>query len=115
VRHIALGLFQATFPIERYGEAYRVLLVNRRGDEVVELRAFGITESYSPELRTAAPDVERLELIARSTGGVVSPDRAAIWNFEGQPARTPKDTWWWWLVIAAILVPKRPALSRALG
>jgi hypothetical protein len=112
VRHIAPGLFQATFPIERYGEAYRVLLVNRQGDEVVELRAFGITESYSPEFRTAAPDVERLELIARSTGGVDSPDRAAIWNFEGQPARTPKDTWWWWLVIAAILLPLDIALRR---
>jgi hypothetical protein len=94
VRHIAPGLFQATFPIERYGESYRVRLVNKQGDEVVELRAFGVTESDSHEFRTAAPDLERLELVARSTDGVVSPDKAAIWKFDGEPARTPKDTWW---------------------
>ncbi len=112
VRHIAPGLFQASFPIERYGEAYRVLLVNKQGDEVVELRAFGVTESYSPEFRTAAPDLPRLEWIARETGGVVSPTREAVWAFDGAPARTPKDTWWWWLVIAAVLLPLDIALRR---
>lgn len=115
VRHVAPGLFQATFPIERYGESYRVLMVNKQADEVVELRAFGVTESYSPEFRTAAPDIERLELIARATGGVVSPDRDAIWRFEGEPARTPKDTWWWWLVLAAVLLPLDIALRRLSG
>ncbi|MEZ6015070.1 MAG: VWA domain-containing protein [Planctomycetota bacterium] len=112
VRHIAPGLFQASFPVERYGEAYRVLLVNRQDDEVVELRAFGVTESYSPEFRTAAPDLERLELIARSTGGVVSPTAEDVWRFEGEPARTPKDTWWWWLIAATFLLPLDIALRR---
>jgi hypothetical protein len=46
------------------------------------------------------------------SAGVVSPDRAAIWQFDGEPARTPKETWWWWLVIAAILLPLDIALPR---
>jgi len=112
VRHVAPGLFQASFPVERYGESYRVLLVNKQADEVVELRAFGVTESYSPEFRTAAPDLARLELIASATGGVVSPTAEAIWAFDGDPARTPRDTWWWWLVAAAILLPLDIALRR---
>lgn len=115
VRHVAPGLFQASFPIERYGESYRVLLVNKEADEVVELRAFGVTESYSPEFRTAAPDVPRLELIAAETGGVVSPTPEAVWTFDGAPARTPRDTWWWWIVLAAVLLPLDIALRRTGG
>lgn len=112
VRHIAPGLFQASFPIERYGDAYRVLLVNRQEGEVAELRAFGVTESYSPEFRTAAPDLAGLALIADATGGVVSPTAEAVWDFQGEPARTPQDTWWWWLVAAACLLPLDIALRR---
>jgi hypothetical protein len=69
-------------------------------------------DAASRPIATAAPDIERLELVARSTGGVVSPDRAALWKFDGEPARTPKDTWWWWLVVAAILLPLDIALRR---
>lgn len=80
--------------------------------EVVELRLFGVTESYCPEFRTAASGLELLAVVARSTGGVVSPDRAAISRFDDEPARTPKDTWWWWLVLAEILLPLDIALRR---
>jgi hypothetical protein len=112
VEHLAPGLYRAEFPIERYGEFYRLLLVQKQNDEVVGLKAFGVTESYSPEFQVALPDEDLLRSISERTHGVHQPDANSFWTFEGAPARTPHDTWWWWLLLAAILLPLDIALRR---
>ncbi|MCP3917520.1 MAG: VWA domain-containing protein [bacterium] len=111
--HLGPGLYRATFPIEEYGEFYRLLVVQKQGDDVVDIKALGVTESYSPEFRTPLPDEDLLELVAHETGGTFAPaDVDAVWKFEGDPARTPKDTWWWWLLAAAFLLPIDIAVRR---
>jgi len=112
IEHLGPGLYRASFPIEEYGEFYRLLVVHRQGEDVVDLKALGVTESYPPEFRTPLPDRELLELIADQTGGTFAPDAAAVWTFDGEPARTPRDTWWWWLIAAACLLPLDIALRR---
>ena len=112
VEHLAPGLFRASFPIERYGDFYRLLLVQKQGDDVVNIEALGVTESYSPEYRTPLPNEDTLKQIAAETGGIYEPEPEAVWVFDGDPARTPKDTWWWWLVAAAILLPIDIAIRR---
>ncbi len=112
VEHLAPGLYRAEFPIERYGEFYRLLLVQKQAGEVVGLKAFGVTESYSPEFSVALPDEPLLRSIADRTHGTHQPDPKSYWTFEGAPARTPHDTWWWWLILAAILLPLDIALRR---
>ncbi len=103
--HLGPGLHRAEFPIEQYGEFYRLLVVHKQGDEVVHLKALGVTESYSPEFRTPLPDKDLMELVAQETGGVFAPEAGAVWTFAGDPARTPQDTWWWWLIAAVLLLP----------
>ena len=105
VEHVGPGLFQASFPIDRYGEAYRMLVVHKQEAEIMDIKALGISESYSPEFRTLLPDEELLRSVADATGGKVNPDQDAIWHFDGRPARTPKETWWYWLILAACLLP----------
>lgn len=112
VEHLAPGLFRAEFPIEEYGEFYRLLVVQRQGGEVVDLRALGVTESYSPEFKTAAPDRELLAYVAEATGGRLDPGAEQVWSFDGAPARTPKITWWWWLLAACLLLPIDIAVRR---
>ena len=112
VSHLGPGLYRAEFPIENYGEVYYLLVVHKQGEDVVDIKPLGVTESYSPEFRTPLPDRELLELVARETGGTFEPDAEALWTFEGDPARTPRDTWWWWLLAAALLLPFDIALRR---
>ena len=114
MEHLGPGLYRATFPIERYGDFYRLMIVQRQDGEVVDVRALGVTESYSPEFRTPLPDEELLELVAGETGGHFGPTPEQVWAFEGDPARTPKDTWWWWLMAALFLLPIDIA-TRRLG
>ena len=52
VEHVAPGLFRTEFPIEKYGEFYRLMIVQRQGDEVVDVKSIAVTESYSPEFRS---------------------------------------------------------------
>ena len=112
--HLGPGLYRASFPIEEYGEFYRLLVVHKQAGDVVDLRAIGVTESYSPEFRTPVPDQELLRTLARETGGSFDPDAEGVWSFTDEPARTPRDTWWWWLVAAALLLPVDIA-SRRMG
>ena len=112
VEHLGPGLYRAEFPIEEYGEFYRLLVVHKQDDEVVAIKALGVTESYSPEFRTPLPDRELLELVAEETGGVMDPGDEEVWEFGGDPARTPKDTWWWWVLAAVLLLPFDIALRR---
>ena len=112
VEHLGPGLYVATFPIEDYGQFYRLLVVHRRGDDVVDMKAVGVTESYSPEFRTPVPNEELMRLVAQETNGTFAPTAEDVWTFEGDPARTPRDTWWWWLVAASILLPLDIALRR---
>ena len=114
MEHLGPGLYRASFPIEKYGEFYRMLVVHKQGDDVVDLRAIGVTESYSPEFRTPVPDEELLRTVARETGGSFAPDAEGVWTFSDEPARTPQDTWWWWLMAAAFLLPIDIA-SRRMG
>jgi len=110
--HLGPGLFRAEFPIEEYGEFYRLLVVLEQDSAVVDLKAIGVTESYSPEFKTPIPDEALLRTVAKETGGTFAPDASAVWTFDGDPARTPRDTWWWWLAAAAFLLPLDIALRR---
>lgn len=112
VEHTAPGLYTARFPIEKYGNFYRLLVVHRQGGEPVDVKALAVSESFSPEFRTAAPNEELLRHIARETNGVFAPSTDDIWKFTGDPGRTPQDTWPWWLVAAAILLPLDIAVRR---
>lgn len=112
VEHLGPGLYKAAFPIERYGEFYKLMVLQKQGDSIVDSKVLGVTESYSPEFRTPLPNEDLLRLIAEETGGQVAPSTASIWAFDGDPARTPRDTWWWWLVAAAFLLPLDIALRR---
>lgn len=112
IEHLAPGLFRASFPIEEYGEFYRLLTVLQQDGVPVDIQTLGVTESYSPEFRTPVPDTELMRQVADRTGGVYQPDQEALWAFDGEPARTPKDTWWWWLLAAACLLPLDIALRR---
>lgn len=112
VEHLGPGLFEASFPIEEYGRFYHLMITQSQGEKVVDAKALGVTESYSPEFRTPLPDEELLELVASGTGGVIDPDDEAVWGFDGEPAKTPKDTWWWWLCAAVVLLPFDIALRR---
>ena len=88
------------------------MITQSQDEKVVDAKALGVTESYSPEFRTPLPDKELLELVASGTGGVLDPDDEAVWAFDGEPAKTPKDTWWWWLCAAVVLLPLDIALRR---
>lgn len=112
ITHLGPGLFEASFPIEEYGEFYHLMITQSQDGKIVDAKALGVTESYSPEFRTPLPDRELLELVSAETGGAVDPEDDAVWAFEGAPARTPKDTWWWWLAIAVVLLPIDIALRR---
>lgn len=112
VTHVAPGLFEAKFPVERFGEFYRLLVVQKQKGQVVDLRALAATESYSPEFKRSGVDEPLLRMIARETGGAFQPDAKSIFEFEGEPARTPHETWWWWLVVACLLLPIDIALRR---
>ena len=112
VTHVAPGLYRAEFPIEEYGDFYHLLVVQRQKDEVVGLKSLAVTESYSPEFRNPSPDQDLLELIAAETGGVFEPGAGDVWAFDGEPARTPQETWWWWLLAATLLLPLDIALRR---
>ena len=112
VKHLAPGLYRAEFPIDQYGDYYRLLIVQKQGEEVVALRSLAVTESYSPEFRNPLPDEEKLRLIPDKTSGIFEPDAEQLWKFEGEPARTPHETWWWWLIVAAVLLPLDIAIRR---
>ena len=112
VTHVAPGLYQAEFPIERYGDFYHLLMVQRRADQVVGLKSLAVTESYSPEFRGTVPDEGLLQLVAAETGGAYRPGPGEVWGFDEAPARTPRETWWWWLLAAACLLPADIALRR---
>ncbi|MDA1263590.1 MAG: VWA domain-containing protein [Planctomycetota bacterium] len=112
VEHKGPGLYTAEFPIERYGEFYSIMVVHKQGSKILDTKVLGVTESYSPEFRTPLPDEEVLRLIADQTGGTFEPEANTMWAFDGDPARTPKDTWWWWLIAAACLLPLDIALRR---
>lgn len=112
VDHLGPGLYKAEFPVERYGEFYKLMVLHKQGGSIVDSKVLGVTESYSPEFRTPLPDEDLLRLVAEETGGMLDPDAQAVWTFDGEPARTPRDTWWWWLVAAACLLPLDIALRR---
>ena len=90
VEHLAPGLFRAEFPIEEYGEFYRLLVVQRQGDEVVDLRALGVTELHSPEFRppprtaSCSPSSPRRP----AAGSIRARTRSGAST--SAPARTPK-------------------------
>lgn len=115
VTHVAPGLFTAEFPIDEFGDFYRLRVVQWQGDEIADLRALAVTESYSPEYRTPNADEELLARIASETGGLADPSPEDVWTFPGAPARSPRDTWWWWLLAAAILLPFDIGLRRLGG
>jgi uncharacterized membrane protein len=112
IEHYAPGLYRTSFPIEKYGEFYRLLVVQKQDDAVVDVRALGVTESYSPEFKTPLPDSRLMQLVADRTGGAFQPTEETIWTFTDEPARTPNDTWWWWLIVAAVLLPIDIAIRR---
>ena len=112
VTHVAPGLYTAQFPVEKYGEFYRMMVVQRQGGDPVDVRALAVTESYSPEFRNPLPNEEALKQLAKDTSGVFDPKEDQFWKFEGEPGKTPQDTWWWWLVAAAILLPIDIAVRR---
>lgn len=114
VRHEAPGLFRARFPVEEYGDYYRLRLAAQQGDQLVGIKSLAWTEAYSPEFRTPLANDEQLRAIATETGGVVGPRPDQLFEFQGDPARTPHDTWWWWLLAAVILLPIDIALRRVL-
>lgn len=112
VKHVAPGLFTAEMPIAKYGDFYRFMVVHRQGGEPVEVRALAVTESYSPEFKNPLPNEGVLRNISKDTNGIYDPGTGAVWKFEGEPGRTPQDTWWWWLVAASILLPIDIAVRR---
>ncbi|MBI3820744.1 MAG: VWA domain-containing protein [Planctomycetes bacterium] len=114
VKHIAPGLFTAEFPIAKYGEFYRFMVVHRQNGEPVDVRALAVTESYSPEFKNPLPNELLLKELSKATSGIFDPKPEQYWAFEGEAGRTPQDTWWWWLVAAAILLPIDIA-TRRLG
>jgi uncharacterized membrane protein/uncharacterized protein YegL len=103
--HLAPGLYQAEFPVESYGEFYRLMILHRRGEDIVDLKALAVTESYSPEFRRAAVDEETLRLLASETAGIYQPTDADLWRFDDEPARAPHETWWWWLLAGLVVLP----------
>ena len=112
VEHLGPGLFKASFPIERYGEFYKLMVMQKQAGKIVDSKVLGVTESYSPEFRTPLPNEDLLRLLAEETGGKLNPTPTSIWAFDGEPARTPKDTWWWWLLAAVCLLPLDIGLRR---
>ncbi|KAA3605153.1 MAG: VWA domain-containing protein [Planctomycetota bacterium] len=115
VVHEAPGLFKTKFPIENYGEFYRLLVVQSQGEgaskEIVDMKTLAVTESYSPEFRNPLPDETALRTLAEETQGKFQ-ESAAPWDFDGEPARTPKETWWWWILAAVLLLPLDIAVRR---
>jgi Ca-activated chloride channel family protein len=112
VEHLGPGLFRSSFPIESYGRFHRLLVVQRRGEEVLDLRTLGVTQSYSAEFLTPYPDLELLGRLAESTGGRLEPDPSELWRFEGRPGRSPRPTRAWLLALACLLLPLDIALRR---
>lgn len=105
VTHEGPGLFRARVPLEEYGTLERLMIVESKGDEILGMKALGITASYSREFRGGEPNNAFLKDLATTTGGSFQAGPAEFLRFEGEPGRTPHATWWWWLVLAAILLP----------
>ena len=112
VTHVAPGLYTAQFPIEKYGEFYRMMVVQRQG-------AIRSTCARSPSPRATPPSSaipfptkRPSSSLPRILPAVFDPKEDQFWKFEGEPGKTPQDTWWWWLVAAAILLPIDIAVRR---
>ncbi|TAH37269.1 MAG: VWA domain-containing protein [Planctomycetota bacterium] len=112
VEHLAPGLYRARFPLQSNGDFYRLMLVQKQGEDVVDLKALAVTQSYSPEFRNLMADAGVLRLAAAETGGVYAPAPEQVWEFSGDAARTLHDTWWWWLLLAILVLPLDLALRR---
>lgn len=112
VTHEGPGLFRARVPLDQYGTLERLMIVESKGEEVLGMKALGITASYSPEFRGGEPNRAILTEIAAATGGSFGSGPESFLTFTGDPARTPHATWWWWLIVAAILLPLDIALRR---
>ena len=51
-------------------------------------------------------------MLSTETSGRFQPNPDDVWAFDGEPAKTPQDTWWWWLVTALVLLPIDIAARR---
>lgn len=115
VESLGTGLYRAEFPLEEYGEFHRLMVVQKQGEEVLDLSTLAVTRSYSPEYEDPLPDEALLRRLAEETGGRFAPEAGTSFDFEGPAGRTPKDTFWWWLLLAAVLLPLDIALRRLGG
>ncbi len=112
VSHTAPGEFEASFPLESYGEFVRLRVETRLDDQLVGLLRYAVIESYPPEYRAAAPDAEFLERVATATGGRQAPEPGAAMAFDTPPARGLEDLWRLCVLAAALLLPLDIALRR---
>ena len=104
VRHTAPGVFEAEFPLEAYGSFHRLMLAQRKGEQLLGTKVLAVTESYSPEFRRSGPDEAALQLAAERSGGRYDPAPAQLWQVEGESAPSPRDAWWWCVLAAACLL-----------
>lgn len=106
------GLYEATFPLEKYGTFYRLAVRQKLEGEEVGQETLAVIEPYSPEYRAQGTDLDLLKRLAEGTGGEVepTPEEAVAFTTPIPSARHP--IWHWALILALFLYPLDIALRR---
>ena len=95
----APGRYESDFPLGHYGSflLHAVLEKGGAGSNArpgVLAESFGHVDSpYPREYLALAPDVAMLSQVAATTGGVVDPQPAAVFDPKGEVVRYHEDLW----------------------
>lgn len=95
----APGRYESDFPLGRYGSFLLHAVLEKRAEGVngrpgVVAESFGhVNSPYPREYLALAPDFAMLSQVAASTGGVVDPQPAAVFDPKGEVVRYHEDLW----------------------
>jgi Ca-activated chloride channel family protein len=111
VEQVAPGLYRAEFDMEDYGRFYRLLLIQKMGEETLDTGVIAVTESYSPEYRDTVSE-EEVTAWMKSAGGVVDAGPADVLALRKAPPVSSTRLWPLFVILFIILLPLDIATRR---
>ena len=119
MRQIAPGRYEALLDTSHTG-IYTLECVVRRDAKKLYHTTHGLSVDYSPELRSAATNVELLKAVAEISGGKFAITSADVFAPDGRVVLRPARLWSGLLILSALLLVidvtlRRVALGRKRG
>ena len=101
----AAGRYEAVVPANQYGP-YRIDVVHSKDGKKIAESHGRIAYPYAEELLHMAPDLRRVDALARATGGTMDPSVRFLLDDGGERLTHKAPAWHWLLyfVLAALLV-----------